>query len=353
MHPTHAASLQCALAVALTGRGMYAAAEAPLRAARTALEQDAYLASQPELAVLEQPAERSTAGSAESESSQQPRLHNTQPSRESSVSPETSAPPPREPRWGTPAKLSQVAGMLESEMRVSLEARANVPHVSTDSSSSCAISRPAAAAQRTQLHARVLFYLALSLYQCNGATGAALTGCLDDMPDAAIGNRFFRPLDYMRTAPHRASAARTPALQLWHAASRASDCGTQAHGMERESPRSGLLEAVRVLTQAEALLDTLADDSAPADLVLADVADAQGCCALAAGSAERALRCHRRAKALRCKHVASEHILLGHSHLNCGLALSSLQVRTPARSLHMPAATTCVPQTTNKAATCP
>jgi hypothetical protein len=116
----------------------------------------------------------------------------------------------------------------------------------------------------------------------------------------SLGNRFFNP------------------LRFWEP-----ECLTHGCAAAR---REKLLEATQLLARAEGLLRGLGGDSLPGDLVLADVMDGEGWCHGAAANVKRALECHKQAMALRLRHISCDHLLLGHSHLNCGLALAAMQV---------------------------
>jgi hypothetical protein len=206
------------------------------------------------------------------------------------------------PNW----KLFEDSGLADQvggqEQRCSLEATASATLSNNVSPSlvDVSVAQSSEGLLRSHLLARILFYLALSLYQ-QGTSGGILTGCLTELPDVGIGNRFFNPLRFWEPVrPLRG---------------------------ESRIRREQLLEAARLLAKAEPLLDALGQDSPPTNLVLADVVDGQGRCHVATGNAKRALQCHERAMALRLRHVPPDHLLIGHSRLNCGLALAAMQVR--------------------------
>lgn len=151
------------------------------------------------------------------------------------------------------------------------------------------------------LHVSILFQLALSLFQQGIGVGhTAHGGGCGDVVDIRVGNRFLSTVE------------RLPADAVAPAAQRA---------MRRQ-----VQQAARMLARASCLLTT-ARLSHVTQLMLADVADAQGACQTEVGNVMRGLQHHQHALSLRSRRLPPAHLLCGHSHLNIGLAFCRLDVR--------------------------
>jgi hypothetical protein len=93
-----------------------------------------------------------------------------------------------------------------------------------------------------------------------------------------------------------------------------------------------LQERCRMLQKASEVLKKALSDlvgntwSESATLHNAAVLDGHGRCSLELGHTRQALKWHQQAQQLRQEVLPDGHILLGHAHLNCGLALAALGV---------------------------
>ena len=288
--PAWAARMHHALGVALCARGRPAEAEAALRAALASLDLDSYAA-------------QASSGLA---------LHKAAPSVTSEVTadsvdlmqcddadgPNATAEPAYAP---SPKRFRRepVSTFSDRAVRWSLDACEEVGGASAEAAAAgVAASAAAAHAARSHLRTRALVALALTLYHQCTATEPGVASSRE-APRTERGNLFFCASAYL------------------HPQGRTVDTDTA------RARRARLHEAVDLLATAEELLE----GSRAAPLEIAAAADARGRCLAALGYARRALAQHQKSQCARREELPEGHLLLGHSHLNCGLALASLQAR--------------------------